>query len=86
MKLMLDLEKESVQDLAKAINILNKVKENKENGIHFAQGLDQIANIPSGTSNSSSIPDASTSRAARAALEQEKMMKDISLSKIFGGR
>lgn len=86
MKLMLDLEKESVQDLTKAINILTKVRENKENGIHFAQGLDQIANIPSGAGTSTEIPSNSLSRAARAALEQDKMMKEISLSKIFGGK
>ena len=78
MKIILDLEKESIQELEKAISILTRVKNNKEQGLPFSQGLEQIANIPK--------QPQTTSRAAQSALNQEKIMQKIDMSKIYSGQ
>ena len=80
MQLTLNLEKESIQDLEKAIKILTKVKENKEQNKPTTDGLDEIISIPKAPPQQGHL-----SAAAQKALEQEKKMKDIDLSKIFGG-
>ena len=81
MQLMLNLEKESIQDLEKAIKILTKVKENKEQNKPITDGLDQITNVPQPQQQQAS----SMSQAAKSAMEQEKLMEKVDLSKIFGG-
>lgn len=46
MEVLINLEKEDVQELKKAVDVLNLVIHNKENGLPFHEGLDKF-NTPS---------------------------------------
>ena len=74
MKIVIDLQRESVSELSKCIDILKKVIENKNNNKPVTEGLDQF--------NAPRQPDL-TSTPARKMLEQEKYMNKIDLGELL---
>jgi len=79
MKLLIDVEKESVEELKKAINVLSKIVDNKRNNRPVMEGVSE-AKI---SSEPSSVKATSDSRQARRVEIQEQMMKEINLSKML---
>ncbi|MBM3200045.1 hypothetical protein FJZ53_03830 [Candidatus Woesearchaeota archaeon] len=78
MEMLINLAKDDVTDLKKAIEILQQVIVNKENGEYFATGLERF-NVDNPRANPSKL----SSPQAQKMLEQEKMMKDVDISKIL---
>lgn len=78
MKIVIDLEKDDAAELKRAVELLQMVVHNKENGDYFLTGLEKF-NIDNPRAN----PDKVSSPQAKRMLEQEKMMKDIDISKIL---
>lgn len=78
MQVVIDLEKDSVDELKRAVELLKQVISNKENGQHFATGLDKFSvEHPRSSIGKLSSPQ------AQKMLEQEKMMADMDISKIL---
>lgn len=77
MQVVIDLEKEKVEDLKKAIELLQQVLQNKEKGLYFATGLERFS-INNPRANLEKLPPQ-----AQKMLEQEKMMAEMDISKIL---
>lgn len=77
MKLVINLEKDNVEELRKAVELLQKVICNKENGEYYLQGLEKF-NVDNPRAHPERLPPQ-----AQKMLEQEKMMKDIDISKVL---
>tara|TARA_Y100000310_G_C20678303_1_gene814374 strand:- start:1343 stop:1645 length:303 start_codon:yes stop_codon:yes gene_type:complete len=96
MQLLLNLEKDGVGDLVKAIKILEKVISNKENGAVFSEGLEEFqeqvekSDLPDWLmkeeENRKTQPveeEPVNSMAAEKIEEQKKMMEEVNLSEIL---
>lgn len=74
MKLSLDLEKESIEDLQKCIEILKKVIDNKNNNRPLTEGLEEY-----------DTKKTDDSMRAKRMQDQEKLMDSTDLS-VLGGK
>ncbi|MDD5177826.1 MAG: hypothetical protein PHT54_00905 [Candidatus Nanoarchaeia archaeon] len=80
MKLVVDIQNDSLTDLAKAIKLLEKAKYNRENNRPLTEGFEDLGiNAPKQAASSS----ASMSKAAEAAKKQQELMGKIDLSTYF---
>lgn len=88
MEVLINLEKEDVQELKKAVDVLNLVIHNKENGLPFHEGLDKFdapkENQVEQPSVSYSSPEPATRTVAAPpnsrVAEQNKLYNEINLS------
>lgn len=78
MELVINLEKDDVSELKRAIEVIQQVVHNKENGDYYLTGLEKF-----NVDNPRAHPERISSPQAQRMLEQEKMMKDIDISKIL---
>lgn len=98
MQLLLDLPKENIEDLKKAVKIIEVVIKNKESGEIFSKGLDQFQEqkpaVPEWLNKKPEVKEKvvveevkpsspADSPAARSLQEQKKMIGSIDLSSIL---
>ena len=79
MKLLVDLEKESVEELRKCIEVLRVVIENKQAGRPVTAGLERFHAPVSSEKDAEKL----SSTAAQKFLEQEKLMAQTNLSDVL---
>ncbi len=84
MQIVLNLEKESIQDLQKCISILNQVIYNKQNSLPLTNGLDQHMPIKQNGHAPQRIQQCQEiSSAAQKLKEQQELMDKIDLSEML---
>ncbi len=77
MQLVINLEKDDVEELKKAVEVLQQVIGNKEKGGYYLEGLEKF-----NVDNPRAHPE-KLSPAAQKMLEQEKLMKEIDISSVL---
>ncbi|MDD5253998.1 MAG: hypothetical protein PHG05_02745 [Candidatus Nanoarchaeia archaeon] len=82
MKLVVDIQSDSLADLAKAIRILERAKYNRENNKPLTEGFDELG-VNASSSQKSSDSSGQLSRAAQEAKKQMELMGKIDLSTYF---
>ncbi|MDD5331534.1 MAG: hypothetical protein PHE43_01775 [Candidatus Nanoarchaeia archaeon] len=82
MKLVVDIQNDSLSDLGKAIKILERAKYNRENNKPLTEGFNEIG-IDAPKTTAAAQSNEPLSKAAEAAKRQQELMGKIDLSTYF---